>query len=353
MPLRPRRIFAAFVLSAALTGAGTAAGHAALGSAPPTASPTASPTTPNPSPYPPTVPADLTATAVHANSVTLSWGASQGGCCGVDHYVISYTQAFNDVFWSATVGNVTTATVTGNINAASKYRFTVSAVDSVNHQSAGSNAVTVVTPASDTAADTTPPTAPADLTLTGVSSAGVALTWSPATDDVGVAGYKVYRFDGWYTSVLVGSPAGTSFTAPVVGARDSFYVRARDAAGNVSIASTAVAGPPVTTTTPPPPSPVCRAAYRTTSAWGHGFVAEVTVTNTSSAALDGWTAAFTFGGDQRIASAWNGSFTQSGAGVTLTPATWNRTLAPGATATVGLIGSSPTGNAPPATLTCT
>lgn len=362
MPNRPRRIIAAFALSAALTGVGIVTGHAALGSGPPSPSPSVSPTpsdpvpsVPNPSPYPPTAPGALTATAVHANSVTLSWTASQHGCCPVDHYVITYYQAFNDVIWSTTVGNVTTATVTGNINAGQQYRFQVSAVDDVNHQSAFSNAVTVVTPISDTASDTTPPAAPANLTLTGVSPAGVSLAWSPATDDVGVVGYNVYRFDGWFTSVLAGTPTGTTFTAPVVGSRDSFYVRARDAAGNVSIASNTVAAPPLTTTTtsPPPPAPVCQAAYRTTSTWGGGFVAEVTVTNTGSVVLDGWRAAFTFGGDQRIASAWSGSYTQSGAGVTLTPASWNRKLAPGATATVGLIGSWRTGNAPPGVLTCT
>jgi Cellulose binding domain/Fibronectin type III domain len=355
MPNRPRRIFAALVLAAALTGAGIVAGTAALGNAP---GPTASvPTLPgdsvpplpsgpiNPSPYPPTVPGNLTATAVHAGSVTLSWNASRGGCCGVDHYVVTYGQAFDDVLRSANVGNVTTATITDGILARHQYFFRVSALDDVNHQSAASNEVVVVTPASDTAADTTPPSAPGNLV-----DDGTTLTWAPSTDDTGVVAYDVYRFDGWYTSQPAGSTAATSYPAPAGGERVQFYVRARDAAGNVSIASNTVPASAAPTTTPPV-TPPCQAGYRITSNWTGGFVAELTLTNTGPAPIDGWALAFTFGGDQRIGSAWNASAVQSGATVTLTNVTWNRTLVPGATATIGMIGSWRASNAGPTVFT--
>src|SRR5262249_37669370 len=54
--------------------------------------------------------------------------------------------------------------------------------------------------------DTTPPSVPTGLTATTVTDDAVALAWSASTDDVAVAGYRVYR-DG----VLVGSTAATSF----------------------------------------------------------------------------------------------------------------------------------------------
>jgi cellulose 1,4-beta-cellobiosidase len=368
MSNRPRRIFAAFVLAATLTGVGTVTGHAALGNAPaPPASVSPAPSSPprpsdpvpplpsgptNPSPFPPTVPGDLHATAVHAGSVTLAWTASRGGCCGVDHYVVMYGGTFDDVVRTATVGNVTTATITSGISSRQQYYFRVSAVDDVNHQSGASNQVVVVTPASDTAADTTPPSPPGNLVATAVTSSGAALTWTPSTDDVGVVAYDVYRFDGWYTSQLAGSTTGTSYVAPTGGGRILFYVRARDAAGNVSIASNTVttettSAPPTT----PPVTPACRAVYRTTSNWAGGFVAEVSITNTGPSPMDGWALAFTFGGDQRISSAWNAGFAQSGATVTLTDATWNRTLPPGATATAGVLGSWKSSNAAPTAFT--
>lgn len=354
MSNRPRRIFAAIVLAASLTGVGIVAGTAAMGNAP---GPTASvPTTPgdsvpplpsgpiNPSPYPPSVPDDLTVTAVHAGSVTLSWTASHGGCCGVDHYLVTYGQAFNDVFMASNVGNVTTATITSGIQPGSQYFFRVSALDDLNHQSAGSNQVVVVTPVSDTAADTTPPAAPGTLTLDGTT-----LRWAASSDNVAVVAYDVYRFDGWFASQLVGSTAGTSLAAPAVGGGVQFYVRARDAAGNVSIASNTVttSAPPTT----PPVTPACRAGYRTTSNWAGGFVAEVTLTNSGPSTIDGWALAFTFGGDQRVGSAWNAAATQSGPTVTLRNVGWNRTLAPGATATIGMIGSWKLSDAAPAAFT--
>jgi cellulose 1,4-beta-cellobiosidase len=350
MSNRPPRILAALVLAASLTGLGIVTSQAALGDTPgPSASVPPNPGDPvpptpsgpiNPSPFPPTVPANLHATAVHTGSVTLSWDASAGGCCGVDHYEVAYGMSFDDVIRTANVGNVTTVTITSGISARQQYFFRVSALDDLNHRSAASDQVVVVTPASDTAADTTPPAAPGDLTANGT-----ALTWIPSTDDVGVVAYDVYHFDGWYTSQVVGSTTGTGYDA----GSGIHYVRARDAAGNVSIASNTVTIGTGTTppTTPSPVTPVCTAGYRLVSNWDGGFVAEVTVINGGHTTIDGWTLAFTFGGDQHVSNAWNATAGQSGKTVTLSGVSWNRTLAPGATATAGLMGSWRNSNAPP------
>ncbi len=45
-------------------------------------------------------------------------------------------------------------------------------------------------------ADTTPPSAPAGLTATAAGSSQVNLSWTPATDNVGVTGYRVERCNG-------------------------------------------------------------------------------------------------------------------------------------------------------------
>jgi chitodextrinase len=87
-------------------------------------------------------------------------------------------------------------------------------------------------------ADTTAPSVPGDLHSTSVSYTSVGLAWDAATDGVGVTGYRVYR-----NGVLVGSPSGTSFThnGATEGSTQTYTVRAVDAAGNLSAASSGLA----------------------------------------------------------------------------------------------------------------
>jgi cellulose binding protein with CBM2 domain/fibronectin type III domain protein len=325
----------------------------------PTATPTPpTPTTPTPSTSAPApgAPANLRVTAITPGSVTLSWTAGTGA---VDSYSVNYLWAFNDVYWTQPVGNVTTATITSSIEGTGQYSFSVVARDAAGRTSSPSNYLTVVTPAGTTG-DTTPPSAPTGLTVGDVTTSGVILTWSAATDNVGVTDYNVYEFDGWYTSRLLGPTNQTTYVAPFTGTTSPtglryYYVRAKDAAGNLSIASNLVSTPaPIT---PPPPTdpptvpvtPACKVAYRSTAQWTGGFVAEVSLTNTGTTAVDGWVLTFPFGGDQKITSIWHATYTQNAANVTLTAAQWNRAIAPGATVTVGLIGTYSSSNTPPAT----
>lgn len=85
--------------------------------------------------------------------------------------------------------------------------------------------------------DTVAPTAPT-LSASGTTSTSTNLSWSGATDNVGVTGYDVYR-DG----VLIGSTTtATTFAATGLTPSTSytFNVRAKDAAGNVSLNSNTV-----------------------------------------------------------------------------------------------------------------
>lgn len=87
--------------------------------------------------------------------------------------------------------------------------------------------------------DTTPPSAPTGLQVTGTTSSSVSLSWNAAGDDVGVSGYEVYR-----GSTKVATVSGTSYTDTGLsaGTTYSYTVKARDAAGNVSVASSQVSG---------------------------------------------------------------------------------------------------------------
>ncbi|QRK13261.1 fibronectin type III domain-containing protein [Archangium violaceum] len=84
--------------------------------------------------------------------------------------------------------------------------------------------------------DTQAPSAPSGLTSTSKSSTSVSLSWSASTDNVGVTGYEV--FSG---STLAASSTGTSVTVSGLSPNTTytFTVKARDAAGNRSAASSA------------------------------------------------------------------------------------------------------------------
>ena len=349
-----RRVFAALALTTALVAGVLTAGPAAQGSTVPLVAPgpTTGPTAPNPSPFPPTTPTGLVATAVTTGSITISWTASAPGCCSVAGYDIVWGLQFNDVLNLTTVGAVTTATLTSGVRARSEYFFQLTAFDGVGHRSATSARLAVVTPASDTGPDTVPPSAPAGLTTGAVTAAGQPLSWSPATDNVGVVAYDVYRFDNWFSSSLIGSTTATSYTVAPGAGGPVLYVRARDAAGNISIASNTVSGAGTTTPTASPP-PACSVAYAVTAQWMNGFTATVKITNTGPVAITGWTLGFALARTQKIVSSWNGTATQTGTTVTARNARWNGTLAPGETATVGLRGTWSGSNPPPTGYTCT
>jgi len=277
--------------------------------------------------------------AITTNSVTLTWTASTPATVAINHYHITYFRAFNDVIWETDVGNVTTATITANITAAAQFQFTVAGVDDNGQTSQSTAFVVTVTPATDTGPDTTPPSAPANLAVSSTTSTDATLTWSPSTDDVGVTGYNVYRFDGVFVSTLVTTVTGTTATVALAAAPNQYYVRARDAVGNVSIASNRIStNAPTSPSAPPSTSPTCRVTYALQSQWSGGFVANITISNLGSTAINGWTLVFTYQGDQQIRYAWNATVSQTGAAVTATGPSWNANIPAGGNVSFGVQG---------------
>jgi serine/threonine protein kinase len=91
----------------------------------------------------------------------------------------------------------------------------------------------------------------------------------------------------------------------------------------------------------------CSVTYTVASQWSGGFVVNMTVTNTGSATFKNWSLTFSFAGDQHITNAWDSSFSQSGAQVTIINAAFNNVLAPGSSATPGFQGTWTSSDAPP------
>jgi len=83
-------------------------------------------------------------------------------------------------------------------------------------------------------ADTTPPTVPAGLTVTAISSSQINLAWTASTDNVGVTGYNIFR-----GGVKIGTAPSTSYQDAGLTASTNYTynVSAFDAAGNTSVQS--------------------------------------------------------------------------------------------------------------------
>ena len=287
----------------------------------------------------PSVPTGLTVGTVTSSSVALSWTASTDNV-GVTGYDVSR-------------GGVKVATVTGTsytdtgLAASTAYAYTVTAHDAAGNVSAASTAVTATTSAAS-GGDTTPPSVPTGLTVGAVSSSSVALSWTASTDNVGVTGYDVYR-----GGVKTATVTGTSYTDTGLAASTaySYTVTAHDAAGNVSAASAAVSAT-TAASSGGGTGAGCSAVYTVSSDWGAGFNANVTVTNTGTTATKGWIVSWTFAGNQKVTNLWNGSYTQTGASVSVANAGYNGAIAAGGNTSFGFGGSYTGSNALP-TLTCT
>jgi chitodextrinase len=183
----------------------------------------------------PSTPTGLAASGVTTTQATLTWNAS------TDNVGVAGYRVFRD---GALVGTVTTTSYTANgLAASSTYSFTVAAFDAAGNASAQSTPRQVTTPSG---ADTSPPSRPMNLVASGVTASQVTVSWQASTDNVGVAGYRVYR-----NGSLIGTVTTTSYTSTGLTANTtySFTVAAFDAAQNSSAQSS-----PLQVTTSPPPS---------------------------------------------------------------------------------------------------
>jgi hypothetical protein len=188
------------------------------------------------------------------------------------------------------------------------------------------------------APSTAAPGAPGRPAATSVTDRTATIGWPAARAGAHpIAKYEVYRQNGAVSEQL-GETTGTSFTVGNLnpGSRYTVNVLTRDTAGNVSWASA-----PLTFTTGAPATSTCAVRLSDVNDWGSGYVGNIDLTNTGTAPINGWTLTFTWPtGWQSLSGGWNGTWTQTGATVRVTPADFNGTLAAGGgTASVGFVGS--------------
>jgi endo-1,4-beta-xylanase len=161
------------------------------------------------------------------------------------------------------------------------------------------------------------------------------------------------------TGSATGLPAGFSPTisstsstitisgTPTIAGTTTLTVTATDNAGaSASVSFTLTIAPAQTST--------CHVVYTRNSQWTgppNGFTAQVTISNTGTTAITSWSLAFTFPGDQKITSNFNGGFSQTGENVTLTNASYNGNIAPGASVTDGFQGTWTSNDTSPTSFT--
>ena len=183
----------------------------------------------------PSVPTALSVGTPTATSLPLSWTAA------TDNVAVTGYQVSLDGVDGATVTDTGYA-FTG-LACGTTYTLGVRARDAAGNRSdpATTTAQTAACP------DTQAPSAPTLLTAGAVTQTAIPLGWTASTDDVGVTGYQVS---------LNGTPGATvtdtayTFTGLACGTTYTLGVRARDAAGNLSVATTAAVA---TAACPPPP----------------------------------------------------------------------------------------------------
>ncbi|HEX6761239.1 MAG TPA: LamG-like jellyroll fold domain-containing protein [Gaiellaceae bacterium] len=215
-------------------------------------SPTAAATTPTPDTQPPTGPTALTATAVSAGEIDLSWPAASDNV-GVSGYQVERCAGASCSSFAqiATNGLSALSYKDTTVAASTSYSYRVRATDAAGNLGSYTPTATATTPAPT---DTQPPAGPASLSATVVSAGEVDLSWPPASDNVGVTGYRVERCTGASCSgfsqiaTTGGSPTSFRDTTVAAGTSYGYRIRATDAAGNLgSYTPTASATTPAAT----------------------------------------------------------------------------------------------------------
>jgi len=108
--------------------------------------------------------------------------------------------------------------------------------------------------------DTQAPSTVTNLTVSGKTSNSVSLTWNAATDNVAVTSYDVYMNGSLKTNVSLTSATITGLNPSTV---YSFYIKAKDAAGNSSANSSTVSATTSAETTNPNPTGCVNETFET------------------------------------------------------------------------------------------
>ncbi|WP_373419563.1 cellulose binding domain-containing protein [Bacillus sp. EAC] len=158
----------------------------------------------------------------------------------------------------------------------------------------------------------------------------VQLSWTSATDNVGVTGYEISygstKLSTTATSINVtGLQANTNYT---------FAVTAKDAAGNTSQPTSIT----VQTNTQGGTTSQVNVTFTISSDWGTGFNYDLKIKNNGTAPINNWRLEFDYTGN--ITTIWDAKIvSKTGNHYVIESAGWNSVIAAGGTVSFGGGGS--------------
>jgi chitodextrinase len=197
----------------------------------------------------------LSATVPDEATVDLAWTGA------TDNVAVAGYRILRDGTVVATLPAAATTYQDTGLARSTTYAYQVVAVDTSGNQGLPASTIVEVGPPDEVA-----PTAASDFVATGISATSVRLTWTGGTDDIGVAGYRI-----WRNGVAVTTVAGTTWTDTRRAPKTSFtyQVATLDRAGNASAVAIATGTTLRDTTRPSTPGTLRRRtyAYRVALSW--------------------------------------------------------------------------------------
>ena len=181
----------------------------------------------------PSVPENVEATALTPSSIEVIWDASTDNAAVKGYYI------YRNGSYAAT--STITSFVNNGLTPNTTYSYTVAAYDASRNVS-DQSAPPATTATLPQGSDSQPPSVPSNIQAAAQTPTTIKVSWTASTDNIGVAGYRVYR-NGHETGTL----SATSFTDTGLtpSTTYSYILSAYDDAGNRSVRSSS----PATATT--------------------------------------------------------------------------------------------------------
>ncbi len=179
---------------------------------------------------PPTKVNDLEVSDIGSTSAKLSWSPSS------DNYGVMGYEIHRNGEKIQLTGKTTYTD--NHLMPETKYEYTVYAIDESWNYSEISDSVSITTEK-----DTVIPSTPKNLKISSRTGSSITINWSASSDNVGVAGYKIFRGSDEIADIT--DKTSYKDTELKAGKQYSYQIKAYDAAGNLSNFCDSVSGCPV------------------------------------------------------------------------------------------------------------